>query len=337
MTDERRCDKCGLRAVDFYGRHARCEIHMICRSTRVTDAIAIAREMATESGIKGSKGPLRGPCALCGTQFRSYANKRFCSLVCYSRSGERAARARESLEKARAMGRASYKSRLTVACAHCGDEKEVRPSLKGRLWNFCNRVCMRAFYSARFDAFIANPESIALPQNYDEFLDNTELRCPVRGCDWIGKALSYHARLVHCIKAEDFKMMLGFNITSGLISKDLASRLSEAKQAVPRDLQLENVARMREGARVAPRAYVSLESTEHRRKAMMFRPRVYQPLSEETKRKISETKRQRRRPLDPLTCSACGCVFYPMTRRVRFCSNKCALSVARAKRWGGAK
>jgi hypothetical protein len=247
----------------------------------------------------------------------------YCSMNCYAASGLRAEIARRTLAHAVSIGAAPARDRPQVACAHCGEKREVKRSGIGRYWNFCNRVCQRAFYSARFDAFIGNPETIALPQNYDEFLDRTELRCPVDHCDWTGKGLSYHARLVHGIAADRFKMMLGFNLGTGLISKDLAAIFSDRMRSAPDELKEARIAAMLFAPRVEPRSYVSAERIEHWRKSIALTPRIYRPCSERTKEKIRATKSLRRRPIEAIACKGCGTMFRPKIRRGVCCSRRC--------------
>lgn len=316
------CDKCACPVAERHGRYKRCDAHPFDRKRRVTDPIAVSTALAREAGVKGDRGPLRGPCAHCRVPFRSFTAKAYCSLTCYVSSGARAEICRRNLAHAVATGRAPARSRKSVTCAHCGDEREVTPSRIGRYWNFCNRVCQRAFYNARFDAFIANPESIALPQNFDEFLDRTELHCPVAGCDWVGKSLSFHARLVHGIPVDRFKMMLGFNLSTGLVSKDLASVLSDRNRSFSDEHKEAAMEALRGAPRGEPRIYTSAEGIEHRRKSNALNPRS-RPCTDETRAKISATKRLRSGPVPAAACKACGGIFQPKRRRVVCCSRRC--------------
>jgi hypothetical protein len=81
----------------------------------------------------------------------------------------------------------------------------------------------------RFDRFIANPESLALPQCYDEYLTGDELTCLIEGCGWSGKALSMHMNMSHGIPKKKFKEMAGFNASTGVIPTAYSERLSQAK------------------------------------------------------------------------------------------------------------
>lgn len=53
-------------------------------------------------------------------------------------------------------------------------EWEERPSKKSKV---CGSRCYRLFMAGRFDRWIVNPQTISLPQNYDEFLVKKELPC----------------------------------------------------------------------------------------------------------------------------------------------------------------
>jgi len=115
----------------------------------------------------------------------------------------------------------------------------------------------------RFDRWISNPQEIALPQCFDEFLTLHELPCLVKGCEWRGKALTLHMNQTHGVTSRQFKKLAGFNIGSGIISQPLREIL-EARDNVGVALigysgQLKGV-QPKEG-------YISLEAREHRKKA----------------------------------------------------------------------
>jgi hypothetical protein len=149
--------------------------------------------------------------------FSKTLNKKYCSMHCYTSSPE-------------------FKSRLLVRnktswhgqplapkplCRQCGKEVRRRAS------KFCTPSCRRIYFADRFDRWVANPEKIALPQCYDEFLAREELPCLVEGCDWVGKHLACHVNFVHGISAADFKELAGFNSKTGLISSDLSDAFSQ--------------------------------------------------------------------------------------------------------------
>lgn len=165
--------------------------------------------------------PLWGPCPTCGMPFRSRYEKKFCSMSCYTSSSEFLERIRSQAKRAcdasvRAQGIEPTNGE-TVVCLECGEEMWNRPSQIGKR-KFCSKTCYRIFMVKRFDRFIANPERIALPQNYDEFLTGQILNCLVDGCDWKGHRLSMHMNLFHGIAKREFKKAAGFNLKSGIVS-----------------------------------------------------------------------------------------------------------------------
>jgi ssDNA-binding Zn-finger/Zn-ribbon topoisomerase 1 len=95
---------------------------------------------------------------------------------------------------------------------------------------FCSKACGRAYLSKRFDRFIANPEIIPLPQNYDEFLDKQCLPCLIADCEWEGHQLSTHMNMVHGVTARQFKKLAGFNNGTGVVSRELHLRLRDLRK-----------------------------------------------------------------------------------------------------------
>lgn len=120
---------------------------------------------------------------------------------------------------------------LTKACLNCEKVFEVSFTLY-KTKKFCCRSCYREYLAARFDRWIANPETIALPQNYDEFLTKGVLPCLIKDCNWTGENLSVHVNHAHGIKAADFKKIAGFNKTSGLVTSELSRRLGDALREI---------------------------------------------------------------------------------------------------------
>lgn len=299
-----KCEKCGLRATLRYGgTHSRCDVHAYRYSkTKAEDDAAVAALAALGKRVVGKTGPPRGVCSFCGVIFRSAdPNKLYCKLACYVASGnnpvmkltaaERAAASRKGHE---AIRRRNAELAVTLPCDHCGDAVTMKPSKakKRKLWAFCGRVCYRAFLSERFDRFIANPESVALPQNYDEFLDRTELPCPVEGCSWAGKHLSAHARIVHLVDARSFKEQLGFNVSSGLVSKDVAQAMSDAATVRGQNGLVPGC-----GVTLTPGRKMSLEGKEHLAKWRALNPNGMQGRrhSEEAKKRIALAAQARRK------------------------------------------
>jgi hypothetical protein len=257
--------------------------------------------------------PNRGPCRNCKASFFSRREKLFCSLKCYTGSGQfsallAAGRAKAVLPQAVEKRAAKRRQGRDVHCLECGDEfyqKRARSRRPAR--KFCTTVCYRSYLAKRFDRFIANPETLALPQNFDEFLDREELPCLVEGCGWTGQHLSVHANAAHGIQADDFKRATGFNLHSGLIGRDLAKRLSErARQGVALEPDPAILAMVRRGV-LGERsllAYASLEGREHRAKARALVLAL---------------------PGPSRTCRACGILFQQTTPfgRTLYCTRDC--------------
>jgi hypothetical protein len=211
--------------------------------------------------------PTHGPCPTCGEMFVSRYLKTFCSLRCYNLSPqfkEMAAANNSIVQKGSAHP--SYKREIRK-CLECGAEFEVIPSRKNK---FCSHLHYREYMAKRFDRWIASPQHIALPQNFDEFMTQEELSCLVDGCEWRGRHLSVHVQLAHGILAKDFKRAVGFNLGTGLVNPDLHQRLvaQNAGSSVRGDLVLarENSPWV-EGYVVN---YQSLEGKEHRHKARLI-------------------------------------------------------------------
>lgn len=179
-----------------------------------------------DNGI-GVYGRFEITCKKCGEKFRTRdKDKMYCNLKCYTSSDQFKAMQLENGKKyaesrtGRPMGQL-----VEWTCLQCAVTKEVSARYSQR--KFCGKSCYRAYMADRFDRFIANPESVSLPQCYDEFLDREELPCLIEGCDWVGKFLSTHVNYSHGITAEKFKEMAGFNRKTGLVSKDVSTAMSE--------------------------------------------------------------------------------------------------------------
>lgn len=221
--------------------------------------------------------PERGPCPTCGEMFRSRRSaKIFCSMKCYTASpafktmvrNNWAAAIRNGHHSNQTMTAAGVKTyeefvRLnTLPCDECGKPYYAPPAKRRK---FCSTLCRRRWFAKRFDRWVANPEEIALPQNFDEFLSQNELPCLVKGCDWVGRSLSNHMNQRHGVPAAEFKRAAGFNLKSGIISADLQEILS-ARENV--GVGLSNYPRP-EPMLMPPRTrhYHSLEAKEHAAKA----------------------------------------------------------------------
>ena len=157
-----------------------------------------------------------GPCPTCGAMFESRDRKIFCSMNCYHKSD----RFKEIIAKRAAAQRVEDHR----TCPHCGEMFITKPSSDRK---FCTKLCSRAHSAERHDRWVANPQKIALPQNFDEYLLQDELPCLVEGCHWTGKNLSQHVNFVHGISAAKFKEMVGFNRSTGLVSPEAWRALSD--------------------------------------------------------------------------------------------------------------
>jgi hypothetical protein len=215
-----------------------------CRVTRVSEE-------------KRKPLPFQGTCATCGSPFGSREpNKKFCSHACYLASD-----LFRQMHARRAERSSDAQREAEIQCPQCGET--FFPGFK-RKKRFCSRVCYRAYFAERYDRWVASPERIALPQNYDEFLSQEELPCLIEDCEWIGRNLSMHMNQAHGVRADEFKKAAGFNLTTGVVSAP-AARALRARAKV-------GVALMPDPTSMLPPAghpgtYQSLEGKEHRLKA----------------------------------------------------------------------
>lgn len=210
-----------------------------------------------KAGVKNKVSkpvPECGPCPTCKQKFYSRNKEKiFCSLKCYIDSDQMKTMMAENRQKTidnlraeRDSSEGAYlgqktKNRLAeirrkaglsagqdVACLECSTVFWQKPETKDRAaQKFCDKSCYRAYKAKRFDRWIANPQQLQLPQNYDEFLSQQELPCLIEGCEWKGFFLSLHVNQAHGITAKEFKRAAGFNLNTGLVSQPLAKLLSE--------------------------------------------------------------------------------------------------------------
>ena len=280
--------------------------------------------------IVGKRGPIRGRCLECDVLFRSYdKKKKFCSMACYAKSPLMKETIRLSNEKAAARARikAGLKpgERPSKRCLECDEKFYVRPS-QYKSKKYCSQVCYRAYMAKRFDRWIADPQGIALPQCYDEFLIKGELPCLIDGCDWIGENLGNHVNFTHGITASEFKRMVGFNEKTGLITPRLFKMFSErAKKTIAKHgvsaAFLEN-----NGSSVGPHKR-SLEAKEHSGKALALRVAEYDESTARTSLCRQCQKEFRHNPLSAvrLYCNdACRTAYY-RGRRFDLSCNHCGL------------
>lgn len=217
--------------------------------------------------------PICGTCQQCSQNFVSMTNKKYCSMSCYLASPQfKAVLLNNALiinRKSREGHTANPDERIKKPCLHCGQAFFVKPK-EIKSHKYCSHVCYRAYMAERFDRWIASPQSIVLPQCYDEFLSQEALPCLIEGCNWVGDHLASHVNFAHGITAEKFKEMGGFNRASGLVTPQLSKYYSQRAK----DLGLGNgpmllectIKRLKSGAKCIASSQ-RLEGKEHFRKA----------------------------------------------------------------------
>ncbi len=260
---------------------------------------------AGASAIRRKPVPLRGPCPSCGKEFRSRTKKVYCGMKCWTTSDKFQEMARQNAKKATAarvlqVTGEPLRPNFEFNCKECAKPHSVKPSQEGR--QFCNHTCYRLYFARRFDRWIADPQGLALPQAYDEFLTKHELPCLIEGCDWVGQNLSFHANMMHGITARQLKRAAGFNLGSGLVTPELSAKL----RAHAIGDNLIDAARAVPASRGAINNYRSNEGREHAMKSALMRSALPSTLPERK-------------------CMGCGCMFQPsaMGYSAKFCSIPC--------------
>jgi hypothetical protein len=257
-----------------------------------------------------------GPCPSCGKMF--YAKnqeKKFCNLTCYSRHLADTSTLKCRGQKgaaAVAAKAASVRAADPSTCMHCGRplSESYRHLRKLKAAKFCNQSCYRSFMAERFDRWLANPETLALPQCYDEFLDREVLTCPIRGCTWSGQWLSAHVNRAHGFPAPDFKRAAGFCKGSAIITPSLAKTLRSRERSEAQDAVVQ---RLKDGfGGSTPGGYRALEAIEHVRKSRLT---------------LRDTEQG---PL--LICEGCDTEFVATWgTRPKYCSVECRTSTYHAR------
>jgi endogenous inhibitor of DNA gyrase (YacG/DUF329 family) len=186
------------------------------------------QEWNVKNGRTLRKGKLIGPCPTCGKMFESRIDKIFCSLKCYTKSPQFLEMAKAVSPKGSQAVQEIWKKKMTRTCPVC--KREYRANKSKR--KFCSHLCHRKFKADLYDAWIANPEKIALPQCYDEFMTKDELPCLIEGCSWTGSHLSIHLNQSHGIRADEFKRAAGFNLNTGLVCPNLNQELSQREKHI---------------------------------------------------------------------------------------------------------
>lgn len=239
---------------------------------RLASSSAKAQAQALREGKTLRKGVLAGPCKKCGVMFESRIEKLYCSMDCYTTSEqfrEMQSKHWKPSESVRASIAEALRTGGTAPCIECGSDfyRKRSDAQKGR--KFCTKVCYRSWMAKRFDRWVANPEGMALPQCYDEFLDRERLTCVVHGCNWEGQHLTMHINQAHGLPSADFKRAAGFNLSTGVIARPLAEVFQSREL---RGVAVDSVHDELEIARSAQQGsytrYVSRESCEHKKKAM---------------------------------------------------------------------
>lgn len=253
----------------------------------------ICRTAETSQRLRRPK-PEFGPCPTCGQRFESRQPKIYCSMKCYVASTA----FRQHVQALRQFNVPRTKRREDRACLECGTVFQVIASSPKK---FCSQQHYRAYMTKRFDRWIANPQTLALPQAYDEFLTREELPCLIEGCDWRGHWLSLHMNYAHGVPADEFKRAAGFNLGSGIISAPMRELLTQRPQCLHPGTGEELGGA---SALSHVRHYRSLEGREHRHKALAIK------LAQHGPRRI---------------CKGCGQSFTQSTPggRALFCSISC--------------
>lgn len=275
LRDSLLCGHCNakFKGSDSQARKVKYEHRIVycsgvCRSAGMSNK---AQERAIEEGKKLRKGALIGPCKNCGQMFESRIDKMYCTLRCYIKSRQFREMQSQYWGPSTEIRKKMAESRKTgkdVPCLECGEVFYQKRSLNGRpVKKFCNQTCYRSFFAKRFDRWIANPESMALPQCYDEFLDREVLACVVEGCGWKGRHLTLHVNQSHGMKADEFKRATGFNLSTGVIARPLAEALRDREIIGVALMDADVRSSMQQLAQDAllknPVRYRSLEGKEH--------------------------------------------------------------------------
>jgi len=307
-----KCANCG---VTFWATKPQARYHALKKGNAYCSPVCrqagqsrTAKERAIREGKKIHKGVLAGPCPVCGEMFESHNDKIYCSLACYHKSPQfkkLLPNMKATLEKYREANNAVRSEKAKINCMACGRTFQRRYSKR----KFCSRVCHRKFRADLFDAWIANPQDITMPQCYDEYMLQDELPCLIDGCDWKGRNLSNHLNMAHGVYAEDFKRAAGFNLSTGLITADLFEQLS-SRQLTGIALGDQRSPPNNDGTVTD---YRSREGREHREKARM----------------IAEATR----PKPARTCAGCGQQFEQRSvfGRAKNCTTACKNRTYRQK------
>lgn len=276
-------------------------------------------------------------CEECGEPFWSRSNaKRFCSLDCYINSDFYKEHMAEAQKKSAELRGVEIGKRVTLCCDNCEAPFEVLPSeAKGkpqitngmkRVYRkrFCTKTCYRKWFAERYDRWIANPETIALPQAYDEFLTKEHLPCLVEGCGWEGDNLSNHMNFSHGVIAEEFKAMAGFNKSTGLITETTRKKIEESREG--QEWGNANIGEIPKNNRehlTLPRGKLRPEGIEHMRKSRNeLSIQTAESRARAKKKRDSEWVRDNTKPC--IVCSEPSLPNLKWRAVKKTCSKKCA-------------
>lgn len=212
--------------------------------------------------VKGGK--YKGICPTCGKEWQSCKNNKvYCSLECYKSDPQLKEKLIKKLRDGlvKTHGENCF-DKIETICLNC---QKTFLQKKTRYKKYCGAICYRQYMAKRFDRWIASPQEIALPQNYDEFMTQEELPCLVKGCDWVGHHLGTHVNLAHGIPVEEFKKMCGFNLGTGLVSPETHKNLCDRENI---GIALMQYAGKVGNATGRNREYKSLEGREHASKSI---------------------------------------------------------------------
>lgn len=255
----------------------------------------------------------KATCPQCNVKFGSSMPKKYCSQACWHASDQfRTHVASLSLAAGEARN-ISIGARIEVTCFECGKTRSLTPSL-GKVQRFCSKLCWRRWNAKRFDRWVASPETIALPQNYDEFLSKSELPCLVHGCGWVGQQLSSHMNATHGVSAAEFKKLAGFNKSSGILGAKLVEKLSLSQT---REMREATSARSLANKPWVKALEVFMDHGDKERRLEG---------KEHVSKAVALTK------LLPRKCERCSVVFAPERSKARFCSKSCSSKTAAEKR-----
>lgn len=199
-------------------------------------------------------------CQGCGNPFASRVQRKFCSMASYVASPGFRAHIGRNMAAGREKGKGPERAGDEQPCRQCGKPVYRKPGVKARA-RYCDRVCWRAWNADRFDKHFAQLRALPMAGGFDEFLSQDLLPCLVEGCDWRGHNLGQHVTQVHGVRAREFKAMVGFNVSTGLVSPSLSRLLSRWSRS-------SDIGHRGHG----PASYTpSPEAVEHHEKAMAVR------------------------------------------------------------------